>query len=208
MSWGENNFVGASPKLLPLVEEFLSVAEAKCPRWAWKDWACQEHHQLLLFQKGDSLEGCKRVWWALHVFSTSLRYQVMGKWCFLEDPVNADTGLVQLMKKKKTKPTKQLLPSVSIYIGSFLPFLLTCLGTRPQKALLAPGRCLQWLYGGCSSVLGPATFLQVASNGGQLSHTFPPGALHDWRMRKDWDMWKRGKCPREGKEEPQKGQRM
>lgn len=37
---------GASTKPLPLVEEHLSIAEAKCPRWVWKGWAFQEHHQL------------------------------------------------------------------------------------------------------------------------------------------------------------------
>lgn len=83
-----------------------------------------------------------------------------------------------------------------------------CLGTSPWQAPLAPGRCLQWLDGGCSSGLGSASYLQVPSNGGQLSCTFPPGTLYDWRMRKVWVMWKRAKCACEGKEEPQKGQRM
>lgn len=87
-------------------------------------------------------------------------------------------------KKSKIKP----YCSVSICVGQFYLFC-PHLGTRPWWTPLAPGRCLQWLDGGCSSVLAPANFLQEARNGGQLSCAFPP---YDWRMRKVWDMWRKG----------------
>lgn len=105
-------------------------------------------------------------------------------------------------EKKKTKQ-KQLLLSAFVLVTFYLFSPSVLVPDHDKPSLLLTGVC-----SGCSSVLGPARCLQVASDGGQLSCTFPPGTFYDWRMRKFWDVWEMGKYACVGKEEAEKAQRM